>query len=93
MRFSIRDILWLTILVAVAVAWWLDHRASSRNQQQLPRELFLERLYVAEKMLADIDEKTGLLTSQVRKAQLEATKAEYEDPAHPSPSDGGNESP
>jgi Bacterial type II/III secretion system short domain len=26
-RFSIRDLLWLTALAAVAVAWWLDHRA------------------------------------------------------------------
>ena len=25
--FSIRDILWLTVVVAVIVAWWLDHRA------------------------------------------------------------------
>jgi hypothetical protein len=26
-RFSIRDLLWLTLLVAVIVAWWLDHRS------------------------------------------------------------------
>ena len=25
-RFSIRDLLWLTALVAVLVAWWLDHQ-------------------------------------------------------------------
>jgi hypothetical protein len=25
-RFSIRDLLWLTALVAVLVAWWVDHR-------------------------------------------------------------------
>jgi hypothetical protein len=25
-RFTIRDVLWLTVVVAVAVAWWLDHR-------------------------------------------------------------------
>lgn len=23
-RFTIRDILWLTVVVAVLVAWWLD---------------------------------------------------------------------
>lgn len=23
-RFTIRDVLWLTIVVAMAVAWWLD---------------------------------------------------------------------
>ena len=25
-RFSIRDVLWLTVVAAVAVAWWLDRR-------------------------------------------------------------------
>jgi hypothetical protein len=25
LRFSIRDLLWLTALAAMAVAWWLDH--------------------------------------------------------------------
>ena len=25
-RFTIRDLLWLTILVAVLVVWWLEHR-------------------------------------------------------------------
>ena len=24
-RFTIRDVLWLTALVAMGVAWWLDH--------------------------------------------------------------------
>jgi hypothetical protein len=28
-RFSIRDVLWLTALVAVATGWWIDHRNSS----------------------------------------------------------------
>lgn len=26
MKFSIRDLLWLTALAALAVTWWLDHR-------------------------------------------------------------------
>jgi hypothetical protein len=26
MRFSIRDVLWLTVLVALGMGWWLDHR-------------------------------------------------------------------
>jgi hypothetical protein len=25
-RYSIRDVLWLTVLVAVAVGWWIDRR-------------------------------------------------------------------
>jgi hypothetical protein len=26
MKFTIRDVLWLTVVVALAVGWWLDHR-------------------------------------------------------------------
>jgi hypothetical protein len=25
LRFTIRDLLWLTVVVALAVAWWVDH--------------------------------------------------------------------
>jgi hypothetical protein len=28
LRFSIRDLLWLTALIAMGVGWWLDHRNS-----------------------------------------------------------------
>jgi hypothetical protein len=36
-RFTIRDLLWLTLLVAMAIGWWLDHRElaplASRTEQ------------------------------------------------------------
>ena len=25
LRFTIRDLLWLTVVVALAVGWWVDH--------------------------------------------------------------------
>ena len=28
-RFTIRDVLWLTVLVGLAVGWWVDHRSKS----------------------------------------------------------------
>jgi hypothetical protein len=31
-RFSIRDVLWLTALVAMGVAWWLDHWHASKER-------------------------------------------------------------
>jgi hypothetical protein len=38
-RFTIRDVLWLTALVAVGVGWWADHRSLwnrwARAQSQL----------------------------------------------------------
>ena len=30
-RFTIRDVLWLTVVVAVALGWWVEHRLSSRT--------------------------------------------------------------
>jgi hypothetical protein len=30
LRFTIRDLLWLAVVVALAVAWWLDSRPSRR---------------------------------------------------------------
>ena len=33
LRFTIRDLLWLTALVAMALAWWLDHRQLTKPQR------------------------------------------------------------
>jgi len=33
LRFSIRDLLWLTFVVALAVGWWLDHVRLNSNDQ------------------------------------------------------------
>jgi hypothetical protein len=30
-RFTIRDLLWLTLVVAVGTGWWLDHRPDSEK--------------------------------------------------------------
>jgi hypothetical protein len=37
MRFTIRDLLWLTLLAAVAVAWWVDRRAQARRIDELEK--------------------------------------------------------
>jgi hypothetical protein len=34
-RFSIRDVLWLTVVVAVLVAWWLDYRHQEQKWRNL----------------------------------------------------------
>jgi hypothetical protein len=30
MRFTIRDLLWLTVVAALGVGWWIDHRKVAR---------------------------------------------------------------
>ena len=44
MKFSIRDILWFTVLVALVVAWWLDHRQQAAEVQEFHKYVeFYER--------------------------------------------------
>jgi hypothetical protein len=31
LRLSIRDVLWLTTLVALGAGWWVDHRGASQS--------------------------------------------------------------
>jgi hypothetical protein len=35
MKFSIRDLLLVTVIVAVCVAWWLDHRRQAAELERL----------------------------------------------------------
>ena len=38
MRFSIRDLLLATVIVAVLAAWWVDHRRQAREIQELKEQ-------------------------------------------------------
>ena len=32
LRFTIRDLLWLTLVVALGVGWWVDHKKQQRYE-------------------------------------------------------------
>jgi hypothetical protein len=38
MKFSIRDLLFVTVIVAMAVAWWLDHRRQANEIKKLKEQ-------------------------------------------------------
>ena len=38
-RFTIRDVLWLTVLVAMGAGWWVDHRRAGAEVDRLYSEL------------------------------------------------------
>ena len=40
-RFSIRDVLWLTAVVALGLAWWADHTASATRFVECQRLVHL----------------------------------------------------
>ena len=38
-RFTIRDVLWLTVVVAMGIGWWLDHRQFSPTDRVIFKEI------------------------------------------------------
>jgi hypothetical protein len=36
-RFTIRDVLWLMVVVGLVFGWWMDHRTQERNYSGLLR--------------------------------------------------------
>jgi hypothetical protein len=46
MRFTIRDLLWLTLLAAVLVAWWVDRRAQAKRIDELEKQALIEVTYL-----------------------------------------------
>jgi hypothetical protein len=47
-RFTIRDLLWLTVVVAVLVAWWVDRRSKNAELQMYQGKLEFGTLPVPE---------------------------------------------
>jgi hypothetical protein len=41
MPFTIRDLLWLTLLAAVLVAWWIDRQAQNTRIDELEKRHFV----------------------------------------------------
>jgi hypothetical protein len=37
-RFTIRDVLWLMVVVGLAIGWWVDHRATDSRLRQSHRD-------------------------------------------------------
>ena len=35
MRFTIRDLLWLTVVVALGIAWWVDHHVMASRKPRI----------------------------------------------------------
>jgi hypothetical protein len=67
LHFTIRDLLWLTALLAMGLAWWVDHRALSRPPAYT--------LKVAKDDFIITDTKTGLDVLRIDKDKKGAWQA------------------
>ena len=43
MRFTIRDLLWLTVVVGMGAAWWLDRQQLHEQAARLKMDLYMSR--------------------------------------------------
>jgi hypothetical protein len=46
MRFTIRDLAWLTLLVAIGLGWWLSAQQAAAERRQLQRDLLCQADFV-----------------------------------------------
>jgi len=59
-RFTIRDVLWLMVVIALSVGWWLDHRAlapkaaDSKSKDQMAKlvETMMQEIEVHKALIA-----------------------------------------
>jgi hypothetical protein len=72
-RFTIRDVLWLTVVVALAVGWLIDNRSSRQIQTTLRHQVEAQRVEI-EAIKLDV------VARRVREAelQIQLQKAEVE---------------
>jgi hypothetical protein len=48
MRFSIRDLLWATLVVAMGLGWWMSYRATTEHYEWLLQDCLIEMLKAKE---------------------------------------------
>jgi hypothetical protein len=63
-RFTIRDVLWLTVVVALAVGWWIGNRMSSQTEAAL-------RAQVEAQMIEMKALEADAVARRVREAELQ----------------------
>jgi BMFP domain-containing protein YqiC len=70
LRLTIRDFLWLTVVAAMAIGWWLDHRSVQRRNDFLEDQLHLAESDAKE--IRSNEEAVRLIDQQRARAELDA---------------------
>ena len=68
-RFTIRDVLWLTVVVALAVGWWIDQDRIRRQR---------EALKASEQAFADEAEKFRIAAQRLQTLPLRHAEAKFQ---------------
>jgi len=54
LRFTIRDLLWLTLVVALIVGWWIDHPRTAKDRYRVS-------VSIDGKTITLLDSETGVM--------------------------------
>ena len=67
MRFSLRDLFWITVIVAMGVAWWLDRTrlATAESERQKAEAAYKESAAIHTQLVEEL-EKRGVSVAQMR---------------------------
>ena len=75
MRFTIRDVLWLTVLAAVVVAWQIQHRGDVVKLEEERRAAVKEReTAITREQKMESERRSALIREQKMKRQLDALR-------------------
>ena len=86
-RFAIRDVLWLTVVVALLMGWWIDSRLSRQSQDVLREQLDAQRVEneaLKSHAMAQRVQEAQLLI-QLKEAELEIVRLQLVDSSSTAP--------
>jgi hypothetical protein len=91
LRFSIRDLFWLTAIAAMGLAWWLDHRRSMALHEKYQSNIRIILPHLVRggpyaKLDFGSDEFINFYADSISKAEQKSSPAEpFRDPLFPVP--------
>jgi hypothetical protein len=70
MKFSIRDLFWLTLVAAFAILWWIDRGRLHRLQDEVQQREQQEQLLVSSLWSSIVSQSAGPSNSRTQPTQI-----------------------
>ena len=74
LRFAIRDLLWLTVVAALAAGWWLDRSRLADRYESLERSSSVTNLNELEAKYSAAKAKSHMLEIDLERLKTQAVK-------------------